>query len=66
MGYNNEIDKIGKMLRFHPDEVSLYREKGKVGVRNTDGSVFYPAQFDQIEVCEKYVYFFERRILDTI
>ena len=57
MEYHNEIDKIGKTLRFHPDEVSLYRENGKVGVRNTDGSIFYPAQFDQIELCEKYVYF---------
>ena len=55
--YINEIKKIGMTLRFHPDEVSLYRENGKVGVCDTDGSIIYSAQFDQIEICEKYVYF---------
>ena len=57
MGYNNEVSKIGKMLKSHPNEVNLYSENGKVGIKYTDGGIFYPAEFDQIEVCEKYVYF---------
>ena len=57
MEYNAEFKKIGNMLMFHPDDVNFYWENGKVGLIKSDGSIFHPAEFNQIEVCEKYIYF---------
>ena len=56
-GYNDkEIKKIGEQMMFHPDEVILFHENGKIGIKNLDDSILIPAKYDQIEKCEKYIY----------
>ena len=56
-GYNDkEIMKIGEQMMFHPDEVVLFHENGKIGIKNLDDSILIPAKYDQIEKCEKYIY----------
>lgn len=56
-GYNDkEIKVIGEKMMYHSDEVILFVEEGKVGIKNLDGSILVPADYDQIEKCEKYIY----------
>jgi hypothetical protein len=47
-GYNEkEIKKIGEQMMFHPDEVVLFHENGKIGIKNLDDSILIPAKYDQ-------------------
>lgn len=56
-GYNDkEIKIIGEQMMFHSDDIFLFHENGKVGIKNLDGSMLVPAEYDQIEKCEKYIY----------
>ena len=52
--YNDQIKLIGKTLMSQNGEVFI--ERGKAGVKDANGKVLVPAEYDQIEKCSKYIY----------
>ena len=52
--YIDQIKLIGKTLMSQNGEVFI--ERGKAGVKDANGKVLVPAEYDQIEICSKYIY----------